>query len=189
MKFAGSPVVPQHCHTPWPDNCAIQVQSADDRADTTTVRAWAGFAVVVALAVASGGGTAGGASVRPHAGSRHSIQAGPIHLVDDHGVDCHFTTVNVGRTAGRHRGHPTTPGGPGGSTAAADVTVEIPPVVLIHLDRQGRDLDVFTNTGSRPQVGDEFYTVARHRNAAADAALTREVIERCSAPRHPSDPH
>jgi hypothetical protein len=107
-----------------------------------------------------------------------------MHPVSERHPDCHFTTVKVDKPVPRRRGHPA-PTGVGASTAA-NVTVEIPPVVLVH--RRGRGLDVFTNTGSRPQVGDEFYAVNQRRDAPADAALAREVIEWCSTSQRPTGP-
>jgi hypothetical protein len=130
--------------------------------------------MVVAMAVASSGGTSGAASARPHDRSDHRPEA-QIRLLSAGGPHCHFTTVTVSKP--RHRGRPTAPPA-AEATTAADVTVEIPPVVLIH--DHGSELDVFTNTGNRPRIGDEFYDVSSHPSAPADAALVNEVIERCS---------
>jgi hypothetical protein len=142
--------------------------------------------VLVAVAFASCGGVAVAASTHPLEQADHRIPAVPVILASDRAVGCHFTTVTLARPGGRHGQRPTPPTTTTPSTATANLSVEIPPVVLIH--QRGRTLDVFTNTGSRPRAGDEFYAVDGKRSAPAGAALVREAIERCSQAGRPNGP-
>jgi hypothetical protein len=137
---------------------------------------------MVAIAVASTVGVAGTASAGP-VGRSARIAPRSDRQAGARGVDCRFTTVTPHRTGG-HRHAPATQQT---GAAAADLSVGIPPVVLIH--HRGRDLDVFTNTGARPQLGDEFYALDGRRGGPASAELEREVIQRCSGGGRPSDPH
>ena len=72
-----------------------------------------------------------------------------------------------------HRGIGARPGAGGPS----NLTVSIPPVVLIRPN--GRRLVVTTNTGRRPQATDTFYVVAGGKAVLAGSAVRHEVLSNC----------
>lgn len=70
-----------------------------------------------------------------------------------------------------------TPPGPRGG-GAGDVTVAIPPVVLIR--PHNHRLVVTTNTGGPPQPQDAFYYIVHHTAHLARPALRQRVLSKCA---------
>jgi hypothetical protein len=66
----------------------------------------------------------------------------------------------------------------GGADGPGELSVAIPPVVLVRV--QGRRLVVTTNTGERPQVRDTFYVVTGGQAVLAGAGVRRKVLAACS---------
>jgi hypothetical protein len=65
-----------------------------------------------------------------------------------------------------------------GDGSSGNLEVAIPPVVFIR--EHGRQLDVTTNTGERPQSSDTFYVISPGKAQLAGATVRHEVLSACA---------
>jgi hypothetical protein len=131
------------------------------------------LAIVVPLALAGAGAVSLGWQ-GPAGASVSSTERSPSS--ESHGT-CTLV-VEANRHQGRHG--PTgqkRAGGEPGTAEPGNLTVAIPPVVLVR--PQGRQLVVTTNTGEGPQSSDTFYIVAGGKAAPAGPAVRQEVLSAC----------